>query len=656
MSALDLPAENRELSPYTGWGREHWAAIADHMLLSLRPYFSTTRSHVNLPGPTSSSGADSDGFEGYARSFMLFAFRLHGERGDDPHGFLDWYRAGLLAGTDPDGPEPWPAPGEVGQAKVEAASIALGLQLTRPWLWDTLAPAEKQHVIDWLAQSPHGWYPDNNWLWFRITVETFLASVGGPHDPDRVMHDLATIESYYRADGWYADGSVRAYDYYCGWAMHLYPLIWVLSNGSDAFGSRALDPVFRSRLTEFLDDYVHFIGADGMPVLQGRSLVYRFATAAPLWVGAITGATRLKPGTIRRAASGVLRAFVERGALNENGLLTLGLFGEWPQMAQTYSGSGSPYWASKGMLGLLLPADHEVWRAVEEPLPIEVGDTRRVVRAAGWLISGTRDDGIVRLYNHGADHAVAGDRAGDSPIYARFGYSSASIPPLIGDTIDSPVDNSAGVLDAGRLTHRTGFDRGIVGDDGTAAYATSVTHAHWVDSSGDDDGHDHGSGREGIVVDAPDLRTASIVRGAWEVRAVRLSDAAPSVSRVRVSGWPVPSAAAGTSIDISTDADADAGSTVVTVEAEGLVCELIALSEGGHPSVHEESGTSPIGAVTTVPWMEFELAPGETAIVASRLARSASAAHARPRARAVGTSRSAVLRVTWDDGTSTVTF
>jgi len=138
------------------------------------------------------------------------------------------------------------------------------------------------------------------------------------------------------------------------------------------------------------------------------------------------------------------------------------------------------------------------------------------------------------------------------------------------------------------------------------------------------------------------------------VRAVRLSDASPSASRVRVSGWPVPSAAAGTSIDISTDADA--GSTVVTVEAEGLVCELIALSEGGHPSAHEESGTSPIGAVTTVPWMEFELAPGETAIVASRLARSASAAHARPRARVLGTSGSAVLRVTWDDGTSTVTF
>ncbi|HWD61784.1 MAG TPA: DUF2264 domain-containing protein, partial [Humibacter sp.] len=461
--SIDLPPENRELSPYTGWTRDHWAAIADHLLLSLQPYFSATRSRVLLPGRTSSSGMDSDGLEGFARSLLLYAFRSKGENGRDPHDFTSWYRAGLIAGTDPANPERWPTAGEVGQAKVEAASIALALQLTRPWLWDTLSGADRQHVVDWLAQAPEGWYPDNNWLWFRITVETFLASVGGPHDPRRVLADLATIESYYRADGWYADGELRAFDYYCGWAMHVYPLLWTTSPGADAFGSAALDSVFRGRLTEFLDDYVALVGADGMPVLQGRSLIYRFATAAPLWMGAVTGATRLSAGETRRAASGILRAFVERDGIDERGLLTLGLLGEWPAMAQTYSGSGSPYWASKGMLGLMLPADHEVWNAVEEPLPVERGDVRRVIRPAGWLVSGTASDGVVRVYNHGTDHAAAGDRSGDSPIYARFGYSSATIPPLIGETIDSPIDNSAGALDAdGHSTHRTGFARGVI--------------------------------------------------------------------------------------------------------------------------------------------------------------------------------------------------
>lgn len=645
---LILPPEDRALSPRTGWTRDHWAAVADHLLLSLRPYFTPTRSQVRLPGQTSSSGADSDGLEGFARSFMLFAFRLTGERGADPHGFLDWYRDGLVAGTDPANPERWILPAAQPQAQVEAASIALGLQLTRPWLWDTLDAIAQQRIVDWLALNPVGRYPDNNWLWFRITVETFLASVGGPHDPARIAADLARIEDYYQADGWWADGTWRAYDYYCGWAMHLYPLLWAGSEGADGFGSGALAPVFRARLTEFLDDYAALVGADGMPVLQGRSLIYRFATAAPLWMGAVSGATRLPLGTLRRAASGELRAFVERGAIDERGLLTMGLFGEWPAMAQTYSGAGSPYWASKGFLGLVLPADHEVWTAVEEPLPIEQGDVRRVIRPAGWLVSGTAADGIVRVINHGADHAFEGDRIGDSALYARFGYSSATLPPLTGATIDDPADNMVGAVDAaGRSTHRTGFARGAIGDDGIAAFATSVADAHWVDSSADGPGYDHGSGRAGIVTDGPLLATASVVRGSWEVRATRRlarEGVAASPLPIRVSGWPLtgPAEAVAVSID-----------DTVSLELDGVRSELQALSGIGAgalaASARTETGTSPIGAITTIPRLEFAaVAEGDVVVAAVRLGRGAEAG---PSSRVVTTREGdAILEVTWPDG------
>jgi hypothetical protein len=137
VTAIVLPPENRTLSPFTGWTRAHWAAVADHLLLSLRPFFSSTRSRVLLPGRTSSSGVHSDGLEGFARSLLLFAFRIAGERGRDPLDFTSWYREGILAGTDPQNEERWPTATQVDQAKVEAASIALALQLTRPWLWDT---------------------------------------------------------------------------------------------------------------------------------------------------------------------------------------------------------------------------------------------------------------------------------------------------------------------------------------------------------------------------------------------------------------------------------------------------------------------------------------------------------------------------------------
>jgi hypothetical protein len=107
---------------------------------------------------------------------------------------------------------------------------------------------------------------------------------------------------------------------------------------------------------------------------QGRSLTYRFATTAPLWLGALTGRTPLAPGETRRLASGALKYFLERGAVDDRGLLSLGWHGPNEAVLQGYSGPASPYWASKGFLGLLLPPDHEVWTAVEEPGPVERED------------------------------------------------------------------------------------------------------------------------------------------------------------------------------------------------------------------------------------------------------------------------------------------
>ena len=657
---LILPAEDRILSPHTGWTREHWAAVADHLLLSLRPYVGRSRAQVRLPGLVSGSGAASDGLEGFARSFLLCAFRVAGEHGADPHGFLDGYRDGIVAGTDPADPERWIRPQERPQAQVEAASIALGLQLTRPWLWDTLDADAQRRVVDWLALSPVAGYPDNNWRWFRITVETFLASVGGPYDADRIAADLARIEDYYRGDGWWSDGIRRAYDHYCGWAMHLYPLLWAGSAEAEGFGAQALAPVFRARLADFLDDHLALLGAEGVPVLQGRSLIYRFATAAPLWMGASSG-TRQPLGQLRRAASGTLKAFVERGAIDERGLLSVGLFGAWPAMAQSYSGAGSPYWAAKGFFGLALPAEHPVWSAVEEPLPVERGDVRRVLRAPGWIVSGTAVDGIVRAINHGTDDGDVGDRTEDSALYARFGYSSATLPPLTGATVDDPADNMVGAVDgAGRSTHRTGFVRGPMGDDGTAAFAVSIADAHWVDSSIGGPTYDHGSARIGAVVDGPRLATASIVRGAWEVRVTRrLASGRPEADAdpilLRLSGWPLSGAAPARAVTTAAS---------VALELAGLRSELRMLGASGTGasgsgasgtggsvtgSVHVEEGTSPIGAVTSLP--RFEVGGIEVGDVVSTAVRLGRGSEPAPQTAVVPAEDGAVsVVVTWPGG------
>jgi hypothetical protein len=338
-------------------------------------------------------------------------------------------------------------------------------------------------------------------------------------------------ESLYRSDGWYADGPERAFDHYNGWALHVYPLLW--ASMDSGLCEPTLENAWRERLTAFLDSAVHLVGGNGAPLIQGRSLTYRFAAAAPFWVGAITGATDLAPGLLRRASSGMLKHFLDHGVPDQRGLLTLGWYGEWPAIAQSYSGPGSPYWAVKGMLGLMLPADHPVWTAAEEPLPVEQSDFTRRLAKPGWMVSGTRSDGIVRIVNHGTDHSVPGDQRADSPLYARLGYSTHTMPPLSTSYWAQPLETSVAIVHpALGLSHRNGFT--AVGS------GSSIATTHWVRTT-DDQGPEHGSGRGGAVTPGPTVAIASALRGSHEVRVARVApDAVVEPGwLLEMSGWPL---------------------------------------------------------------------------------------------------------------------
>src|SRR5699024_2257538 len=105
-------------------------------------------------------------------------------------------------------------------------------------------------------------YPRNNWLWFRIVVETFLRSVGGPHRVEDIRSDLELHEQFYERDGWYRDGDERAYDHYVGWAMHLYPTMWARMCGARDLAAERSE-IDRDRLDRYLQDAVHLVGTDG---------------------------------------------------------------------------------------------------------------------------------------------------------------------------------------------------------------------------------------------------------------------------------------------------------------------------------------------------------------------------------------------------------
>ncbi|WP_055618406.1 DUF2264 domain-containing protein [Streptomyces phaeochromogenes] len=528
--------EDRLLSPYTGWTRTHWEGLADAQLAAVRPYATDRHALIHLPGPASRSGRHSDGLEGFARTFLLAGFRLARSGDNDPGGHGSWYAEGLAAGTDPSSPEHWPSMRECGQAKVECASVAIALHETRRWIWDRLDEGVRQRIVAWMTDLLDSDVSDNNWVWFRAITSAFLRSVGAPWSASDIDHAIARTEDWYAGDGWYSDGNgaggpLRHFDHYSGWAMQYYPLWYCRISGADA--DPDLLPRYRARLRGYLEDAQHLVAADGAPLYQGRSLTYRYATLCPLWVGAVFDATPLPAGRTRRLASGVLRHFTEAGCFDGRGLQPLGWHGEFTAIRQPYSGPGSPYWSSKGFAGLVLPAEHPVWTEKEESLPIETRDVRRTLTAPGWLVSGTAADGIVRVVNHGSDHAY-GDGVGpeaDDPVYSRLAYASHAAPDSTEASLNDPLDSHIALLDAeGRPSHRRPLTRLHLG----VRTAVSRHRAHWpLGPVPAPYAHDPApSFRTG-----PWITTASVLNGPLEVRLARVDGPVQEPLRLRLGGY-----------------------------------------------------------------------------------------------------------------------
>ncbi|MBB5078826.1 DUF2264 domain-containing protein [Nonomuraea endophytica] len=638
--------------------RAHWEGTADRLLLAVRPHATGGHALIQLPGPPSINGVRSDGLEGFARTFLLAAFRLAGAEGKDPHDFAGWYAAGLAAGTDPGHPRRWPTFAECDQAKVEAASIVLALHETRPLIWDRLDDRVRQRVLDWLAPMVGDPMPGNNWIWFQGVTEAFARTAGGrwsQRDLDRI---IALTDGWYAGDGWYSDGLTggerRNFDHYNGWAMHLYPL-WFCRILGDTAPAGLLDR-YRARLRRFLEDQRLLVGANGSPLIQGRSLTYRHAALAPFWTGVLFDATPLAPGETRAIASRTLDHFTEGGAVGGDGLLTLGWHRPYRGVLQVYSGPASPYWAGKGFIGLALPPDHPVWTAEATPLAVEQGDFTRTLQAPGWLVSGTAADGVVRVVGHGGDHADPARPHADDPCYARFAYSTHTAPETPGDPTAGPgacagadpLDNTVVLLDAaGRASHRRPATR--VSVDG--ATAVSRSRAHWPE----DATWDPFGGPDTRYVLGPWITVGSALRGSIEVRAARI-DPAPSgettapgaettapAQTLRIGGWAL-------AVDPRTSPGRTDDATARVENAAGLVSVVVGMRGLPKAAVMAGSDSNALGAASPTPVVETDgpVAHGTVYVALVHLGGTDPAALPRVATRAEGATL--LTEVTWPDG------
>ncbi|WP_327712509.1 DUF2264 domain-containing protein [Streptomyces sp. NBC_00464] len=587
------------LSPFTGYTRAHWEAHADKLLDGLLPHATPGLAQYRLPGRTGIAGAWSDGLEGYARSFLLASFRIAGAQGRDVPGrtvisnLVNRYAAGLAAGTDPRHPEHWPRITDRSQPMVEAASVAIALHETRTWLWDHLADPVKQRVAAWLGGFVGARPNDSNWRLFQVITEEFLASIGAPYRQCEIDAGLARLDDWYGGYGWYTDGAGRKFDYYNALALHLYPVFWERIAGDRA--DTALVASHRARLRAFLESHQHFFGSDGAPVHQGRSLTYRYATAAPLWAGALVDASPLPPGRTRRLASGALKHFIDRGVPGDEGVLSLGWYRPFLPVTQAYSGPASPYWAGKAFLGLLLPAEHPAWTAPEEPSPIDVADQCLALPVPGWLIHSTASDGIVRLVNHGSDRLPPSPAPSHhSPHYSRFAYSSATAPetPPEGEP-DGPDNHIALVEPAGSATVRGRIHPlHAVGSQAASWHATSP----------------EGTENPSVIV------TTSVVHGPWEMRVHRIQG--PPGASVQEGGWAV----AG---DEAPPVEETGPGWALARRADGLTTALIGMlgwdEDDGVPAgaVDQARNRSAVGMFSATPLLRLSRYPGGSRLVAT---------------------------------------
>ena len=85
----------------------------------------------------------------------LAAFFLQSEPHTDDTAFREkiaaWFRAGLVAGSDPQSPQYWGPDASYHQHHVEMGLMSIALQIAAREVWTPLTPAQKDQVARWFA-------------------------------------------------------------------------------------------------------------------------------------------------------------------------------------------------------------------------------------------------------------------------------------------------------------------------------------------------------------------------------------------------------------------------------------------------------------------------------------------------------------------------
>jgi len=257
---------------------------------------------------------------------------------------------------------------EGGQPLVDASFFAYAM-IRCPKLWQALDAGTQSNVIVALRKTHVIKPPESNWLLFAAMIEAFFISIKEPFDAQRIKYAVDRHQEWYKGDGMYGDGPEFHWDYYNSFVIHpyLYDILKIVSAKDPSY-----EPIQQKVLGHNLRYAViqeRLIATDGSYPPIGRSITYRTGAFHHLANMALQKQLpkQLKPAQVRCGLTAVIEKFTkEKGLFDDNGWLTIGLYGHQPSLGEGYISTGSLYLCSAILLPLGLPESDPFWADADE--------------------------------------------------------------------------------------------------------------------------------------------------------------------------------------------------------------------------------------------------------------------------------------------------
>jgi len=377
-----------DLSPYTGLTRQSWIEAGEYMLEGIFSNIATledpvvmprretkiTYPHLDHSEKAQEAQRKAEKFEGLTRTFFIAAPLIHINPELTVCGFhiRDYYKNQVLRSCTKGDPVYIGTYDELMelaggdrfwcfQQTVETCALVICLWICKEELWDTYTKEEKDRIAAFLSNFAHNSTVPQNWRMFNMLDLAFLHMEGYPIDHEIMLDHAQAILAYSVGDGWYRDG--HSFDYYSCWAFNMYGPLWNLWYGYEH--QPELAKKFEEQSNRLMETYADFFDKDGFTNMWGRSNIYRNASTSAFDGNFFLKNPKMDPGLARRVCSGSLLQFLGREGVLEDGVPTLGFYGQFAPLVQGYSCAESPYWLGKAFLCLHLPADHPFWTAKE---------------------------------------------------------------------------------------------------------------------------------------------------------------------------------------------------------------------------------------------------------------------------------------------------